>query len=346
MPPPDERTPLRRPPPSGGASSDPAGRARRRSDAVALTAAGLCVLCVLTLRPGAPPAADALADPGDRDPEVGGRPLPAKPRATGAGGWVDEMTPHGRRTRRSLFDGTPHELVFSDEFETDGRTFADGDDPRWTALEKNDYTNDALHYYAADAASTRGGRLRIKTSARNTAFSGFDDASGKDKRGVKKFRSAMLQGWNKFCFTGGIVETELELPGAADVGGLWPAFWLLGNLARHTFVGSSNNMWPWSQSTCPAGTSPAHPLNKAQAVSGCNGIARYGMAAYQVRAAAARVLRTTSAALTASSRAGTVVLSPASPPPPLSHAPRAAAPRRSIWSRPSRARSRAARSSS
>jgi hypothetical protein len=28
--------------------------------------------------------------------------------------------------------------VFSDEFETDGRTFKDGEDPRWTAINKND----------------------------------------------------------------------------------------------------------------------------------------------------------------------------------------------------------------
>ena len=28
--------------------------------------------------------------------------------------------------------------VFSDEFEQDGRTFHDGRDPRWTALNKND----------------------------------------------------------------------------------------------------------------------------------------------------------------------------------------------------------------
>lgn len=28
--------------------------------------------------------------------------------------------------------------VFSDEFETEGRSFADGEDSRWTALDKND----------------------------------------------------------------------------------------------------------------------------------------------------------------------------------------------------------------
>jgi hypothetical protein len=28
--------------------------------------------------------------------------------------------------------------VFSDEFEQEGRTFHDGNDPRWTAINKND----------------------------------------------------------------------------------------------------------------------------------------------------------------------------------------------------------------
>ena len=28
--------------------------------------------------------------------------------------------------------------VFSDEFETEGRSFEDGEDPKWTAINKND----------------------------------------------------------------------------------------------------------------------------------------------------------------------------------------------------------------
>ena len=35
-------------------------------------------------------------------------------------------------------DDREYELVFSDEFEVAGRSLADGDDPRWTALNKND----------------------------------------------------------------------------------------------------------------------------------------------------------------------------------------------------------------
>ena len=57
-------------------------------------------------------------------------------------------------------------------------------------------------------------------------------------------------GWNKFCFTGGIVEVRAQLPGDAHTGGLWPALWLMGNLARATYVGSSENTWPWSYDKC------------------------------------------------------------------------------------------------
>jgi hypothetical protein len=37
---------------------------------------------------------------------------------------------------------------------------------------------------------------------------------------------------NKFCFTGGYVETSVQLPGANNVLGLWPAVWTMGNLGR------------------------------------------------------------------------------------------------------------------
>lgn len=41
-------------------------------------------------------------------------------------------------------NGKTYDLVFSDEFEVAGRSFADGSDPRWTSINKNDYTNAAL----------------------------------------------------------------------------------------------------------------------------------------------------------------------------------------------------------
>lgn len=39
---------------------------------------------------------------------------------------------------------------------------------------------------------------------------------------------------------GGIIEMDAILPGEHDIGGLWPAFWLLGNLGRATYEASTN----------------------------------------------------------------------------------------------------------
>ena len=54
--------------------------------------------------------------------------------------WVDPDTPFAAHKTKSLYEGDTrnYALVFSDEFEQDGRTFTDGNDPRWTALRKND----------------------------------------------------------------------------------------------------------------------------------------------------------------------------------------------------------------
>jgi hypothetical protein len=166
-----------------------------------------------------------------------------------------------------------YSLVFSDEFNTPNRSFEDGNDPRWTAMEKNDYTNDALHYYSAkNVATNENGELVIKTEAADTEIVGFDDVKRKDTQITKHFQSGMLQSWNKFCFTGGIIEAEVTLPGKHNVGGLWPAFWLLGNLARHTYVGSSSHIWPWSSTKC------TKKSLYAQHVSGCSNVGHYGMA--------------------------------------------------------------------
>lgn len=37
---------------------------------------------------------------------------------------------------------------------------------------------------------------------------------------------------NKFCFTGGLFEASVQLPGTNNVVGMWPAIWTMGNLGR------------------------------------------------------------------------------------------------------------------
>ena len=71
--------------------------------------------------------------------------------------------------------------------------------------------------------------------------------------------------------TGGIVEFNAKLPGDPKVGGLWPALWMLGNLARATYVGSSNYIWPYSYNGCD------EKNRHSQQISACSKVGHYGM---------------------------------------------------------------------
>jgi hypothetical protein len=55
--------------------------------------------------------------------------------------------------------------------------------------------------------------------------------------------------------------------------------WLLGNLARATYVGSSDFMWPWSYNKCDKSTM------LSQELTACNKVNHYGMHPYQGRGA-------------------------------------------------------------
>ena len=81
----------------------------------------------------------------------------------------------------------------------------------------------------------------------------------------------MLNTWNKFCFTGGIIEISAIMPGDPTSGGLWPAMWLLGNLGRATYEASTNKVWPWSFDVCD------RDLQHAQEISACNNANHYGL---------------------------------------------------------------------
>ena len=167
-------------------------------------------------------------------------------------GWIDPDSPRDVHVTRALTtdDNRWYHLVFSDEFEQDGRTFKDGQDPRWTALDKNDETNNPLHYYSSHNAHASNGKLHIVSDLSLKAFEEYDPITRTTANKTKEVRSAMLQSWNKFCFTGGIVEISAQLPGHPYTGGLWPAIWMMGNLARATYVNSTERIWPFSTNVC------------------------------------------------------------------------------------------------
>lgn len=163
--------------------------------------------------------------------------------------WVDVDTPPKAQTTTNS-DGKVYHLVFSDEFEKAGRSFADGHDFKWTAIDRPDTVNEPLQYYKPEKATTSNGFLNITTTNDPVTWKGWNEDLKKWDKFTRHYSSAMLQGWNKFCFTGGIVELSVQLPGPGDQPGLWPAAWLMGNLGRATFQTSTKGVWPYSFDHC------------------------------------------------------------------------------------------------
>eukprot|EP00566_Odontella_aurita_P007245 CAMPEP_0113567588 /NCGR_PEP_ID=MMETSP0015_2-20120614/23356_1 /TAXON_ID=2838 /ORGANISM="Odontella" /LENGTH=717 /DNA_ID=CAMNT_0000469993 /DNA_START=237 /DNA_END=2390 /DNA_ORIENTATION=+ /assembly_acc=CAM_ASM_000160 len=199
--------------------------------------------------------------------------------------WIDPDTPEEARTTKSLVDGTTYKLIMSDEFNVPNRSFVDGHDPMWTSLDKpdDDYAasgGGSLHFYNSTMVTTdEDGMLRISSKIGKTEWNRYDAVDREWKHETKHYKSGMVQSWDKFCFTGGIVEFDVVLPGDPFIGGLWPAVWMLGNLGRATYLASTNNIWPWSYDTCD------RERQEAQSVSACNEANHYGLNPRQGRGA-------------------------------------------------------------
>jgi hypothetical protein len=183
-------------------------------------------------------------------------PLPTSPQPPPPPPWehfIDPDTPSEHHSTVALGDRLRYRLVMSDEFEREGRRFDENEnDIRWTAVSRHDYTNDNLAYMTPDAVTTRLGALEVTTT--NT---GFRDSY---------FASGSVQGWNKFCMQGGIIDISYTLPGRPGVPGVWPGIWMMGNLGRATFTLSTEGLWPWSYSSCQRSID----RTKDQLISACN----------------------------------------------------------------------------
>ncbi|KAK2466053.1 hypothetical protein APHAL10511_001695 [Amanita phalloides] len=81
---------------------------------------------------------------------------------------------------------------------------------------------------------------------------------------------------NKFCFTGGIVEASVQLPGQNNVVGLWPAIWSMGNLGRAGYGATLEGMWPYSYDACDVGTAPNQTHNGKPVAATIHGDHAYG----------------------------------------------------------------------
>ncbi|GLB41258.1 putative glycoside hydrolase family 16 protein [Lyophyllum shimeji] len=173
---------------------------------------------------------------------------------------IDSTTPSSALTRTG-YDGHPYDLVFSDEFSVDGRTFYPGDDPYWEAVNLWYGVTADLEWYDPSQVTTRDGALVITMDSVATQSPGLTPGSTApftlEQNHNMEYRSGMLQSWNKFCFTSGYIEVSVVLPGPnEDATGYWPGAWTMGNLARPGYPASTDGMWPYTYDSCDVGTFP------------------------------------------------------------------------------------------
>ncbi|KAJ7054061.1 glycoside hydrolase family 16 protein [Mycena amicta] len=155
-------------------------------------------------------------------------------------GLIDLDTPTSAYTIKSLYTGKEMKLVFSDEFNTDGRTFYPGDDPYWEAVDLHYWATNNMEWYDPSAVTTANGALEITLTEES-----IHDLD---------YKGGMLSTWNKFCFTSGLIVGAISLPGTYNVHGLWPAFWTMGNLGRAGFGATLDGLWPYTYDSCDVGT--------------------------------------------------------------------------------------------
>lgn len=119
---------------------------------------------------------------------VGGAINSAMPLIFPRTGPVDPATPASALTSTSV-DGAPMDLVFSDEFDTDGRFFYADEDPYWLAQDFQYWSTGDLEWYDPGSAYTEGGALVLALTKETAAAS----------HGLG-YLGGMLQSWNRFCF--------------------------------------------------------------------------------------------------------------------------------------------------
>jgi len=184
------------------------------------------------------------------------------PKLPGNWGLIDLDTPQSAYTHTSYTDGSTWQLVFSDEFNTPGRTFYAGDDPYWEAVDLHYWSTGNLEWYDPATITTSGGNLVItfsKTPSHNLNYTG-----------------GLMSTWNKFCFTGGMILSSVVLPGSNTAEGFWPAIWAMGNLGRAGYGATLEGMWPYTYDSCDVGTAPNQTHNGLPLAATVNGDPRIG----------------------------------------------------------------------
>ncbi|TMW58975.1 hypothetical protein Poli38472_007120 [Pythium oligandrum] len=229
------------------------------------------------------------------------------PTKSGIKTWVDPNTPDDRQVYTTS-RGRKWELVMSDEFNEADRNFKPGHDHIWTSLEKPDGVNSALETYSHNMTSTKCDDdgtcyFYIKIVDDHQQLRVYNMYLNSPAYETVEFfyRAGMVQSWNKFCFQGGMVEVRAQLPGAVssksrnpdlskgnsgrastiDYYPTWPGIWMMGNLGRAIFSGSTSRVWPFSYNEC----NPDVFDSKNQRISACDDNPGYGLNPNQGRGA-------------------------------------------------------------
>ncbi|KAJ7085431.1 beta-glucan synthesis-associated [Mycena belliarum] len=180
-------------------------------------------------------------------------------------GLIDLDTPSDAYTIKSLKTGKRMQLVFSDEFNTDGRSFYPGDDPYWEAENLHYWSTNNMEWYDPVAVTTANGSLKITLSATPT--------NGLNYRGglltswqVWRFpslpdsqRPAGINFASRAAFSSPL--RNCPAPTTFMAQSLWPAFWAMGNLGRAGYGASLDGMWPYTYDACDVGTAPNQTRN-------------------------------------------------------------------------------------
>ncbi|RHY25011.1 hypothetical protein DYB32_008563 [Aphanomyces invadans] len=139
------------------------------------------------------------------------------PTKSGVSMWVDVDTPASARKIRTS-RGATWDLVMSDEFQIEGRSFRPGEDHLWTALDIPDGVNAALEMYNSSNVYTKNGKLINKVEEGPTVVTYYNqwlEVPGFETRTLH-YKAGMMQSWNKFCMQGGLIEVSAKLPGAIN----------------------------------------------------------------------------------------------------------------------------------
>jgi beta-glucanase (GH16 family) len=109
------------------------------------------------------------------------------PNITSWRGLIDPDTPPAAFTSKSLDGDSDYVLVFSDEFNTDGRSFYAGDDPFWEGVDLHYWQTNNLEWYDPKQITTRNGSVEFR----------LERVADPTKNHNMEFSGGMMATWNR-----------------------------------------------------------------------------------------------------------------------------------------------------